>query len=396
MALTFDDHKNFAYSVVAVAPVPATSGTSLEVAPGDGAKFPTAPFNAVVWPASVQPTTANAEVIRVTAKATDTFTIVRTQEGSSARTIGVNDQISNNITDKALTDIEAAFVTAGMTTAPVGGAIMWFTTVAPTGWLILDGSAVSRTTYSELFALWGGTFGSGDGSTTFNIPDMRQRIPIGRHASVTSIDTIGETTGSWDHTHGPGSLAVASHTHGPGTLTVASHTHGPGSLQAASHTHGPGTLGVASHSHDDGTLETDSQSVPHTHDLSNHTHTFTTNTSGTLNNAEGGVAFSASTDAHTHTGTTDGPSSNSTGAASSTAHEHDVSGSTGSTAPSVTSGLTASTAPLVNTGVTDATAPAVNAGATAGTAPAVSTGVTAAANPPVLVVNFIVRAFSTI
>lgn len=51
---------------------------------------------------------------------------------------------------------------------------------APGGFLMCDGSAVSRTTYAALFAAIGTTFGTGDGSTTFNIPDMRGRIPAGK------------------------------------------------------------------------------------------------------------------------------------------------------------------------------------------------------------------------
>jgi len=61
-----DVHKNFAYSTVATAPSPASSGTSLVVQAGDGAKFPTVPFNATVWPAGLQPLTTNAEIVRVT------------------------------------------------------------------------------------------------------------------------------------------------------------------------------------------------------------------------------------------------------------------------------------------------------------------------------------------
>ena len=54
------------------------------------------------------------------------------------------------------------------------GSFMWWTqTTAPDGWLICDGSRVSRTTYSDLFSVIGTTFGSGDGSTTFTLPDMR-------------------------------------------------------------------------------------------------------------------------------------------------------------------------------------------------------------------------------
>lgn len=104
--MTFDAHANFAYSTVATAPSPATTGTSLTVQAGDGAKFPAVPFNATVWPANTQPTTANAEIVRVTNISTDTFTITRTQEGTSARSIGVGDQICNSITAKVVTDIE--------------------------------------------------------------------------------------------------------------------------------------------------------------------------------------------------------------------------------------------------------------------------------------------------
>lgn len=105
-----DAHKNFAYSTVATAPSPATSGTSLVVATGTGTNFPAAPFNAVVCPAGAQPTLANAEIVRVTNIATDTFTITRAQEGSSARTIVVGDQIFCAITAKTLTDVEPGAV----------------------------------------------------------------------------------------------------------------------------------------------------------------------------------------------------------------------------------------------------------------------------------------------
>lgn len=110
--MSFDAHKNFGYSTVATAPSPATTGTSLVVATGDGAKFPAAPFNATVWPAGTQPTDANAEIVRVTAITTDTLTITRAQEGSTARAIIVGDQIANTATAKVFTDIEAA-ITAG-------------------------------------------------------------------------------------------------------------------------------------------------------------------------------------------------------------------------------------------------------------------------------------------
>ncbi len=108
--MAFDAHTNFGYGTVATPPSPPESGTSLTVAAGTGALFPTPPpFNAVVWPAGERPAKANAEIVRVTAiPATDTLTIVREQEGTSARAIQVGDQIRAWITNKTLTDIESA------------------------------------------------------------------------------------------------------------------------------------------------------------------------------------------------------------------------------------------------------------------------------------------------
>jgi hypothetical protein len=109
--MLFDAHKNFAYSLVALAPSPATSGTTLTVARGDGPTFPTPPFNGVVWSIGSLPLAANAEVLRVTAITGDVLTIVRSQEGTSVRAILIGDQISAAITAKTLTDVEDATTT---------------------------------------------------------------------------------------------------------------------------------------------------------------------------------------------------------------------------------------------------------------------------------------------
>lgn len=111
--MAFDAHSNFAYSTVATAPSPAASGTTLTVTSGQGARFPAAPFNCTVWATGAQPTVDNAEIIRVTSKGTgDDWTIVRAQEGSTARSIVVGDQIAATITSKTLTDVENSGVVA--------------------------------------------------------------------------------------------------------------------------------------------------------------------------------------------------------------------------------------------------------------------------------------------
>ena len=71
----------------------------------------------------------------------------------------------------------------------VGEVRMYAGATAPVGWLICDGSDVSRTTYAALYAIIGNTFGNGNGTTTFNLPDMRSRLPLG----VGSIATLGQT-----------------------------------------------------------------------------------------------------------------------------------------------------------------------------------------------------------
>jgi hypothetical protein len=104
-----DGHKNFAYSLVATAPSPATTGSTLIVTAASGVLFPTAPFNATVWPASTIPTSVNAEIVRVVLVTTDTFTILRAQESSTAQTITVGMQIAATVTLKTLTDIETGY-----------------------------------------------------------------------------------------------------------------------------------------------------------------------------------------------------------------------------------------------------------------------------------------------
>jgi microcystin-dependent protein len=85
---------------------------------------------------------------------------------------------------------------------PTGALMMWSTASAPTGWLICNGTAVSRTVYAALFAAIGTTFGSGDGSTTFNLPNYNNRTAIG----AGGLYALGATGGSKDQT-------VVSHTH---------------------------------------------------------------------------------------------------------------------------------------------------------------------------------------
>lgn len=111
--MAFDVHANLSLSTVATAPSPAGSGTTLTVAAGHGARFPsTFPYRCTVWPTGTTPDPTNAEIVRVTARTTDTLTIVRTVEAvggsSSARSIVVGDNIALTVTAGNLQDVEGA------------------------------------------------------------------------------------------------------------------------------------------------------------------------------------------------------------------------------------------------------------------------------------------------
>jgi len=94
---------------------------------------------------------------------------------------------------------------------PTGSLLMWPKDTAPTGFLLCNGDPVSRETYAGLFDVIGTTFGVGDESTTFNLPDYRDRMPIG-----------AGTTYSVNSTGGSADAIVVSHTH---TITDPGHTH---------------------------------------------------------------------------------------------------------------------------------------------------------------------------
>ena len=88
---------------------------------------------------------------------------------------------------------------------------------APAGWLICDGSTISRTTYSRLFAAIGTTYGSGDGSNTFNIPDLQCRFAIGCSTNYALGSTGGEAAHTLTVDEIPSHTHSARSTRGEGT-----------------------------------------------------------------------------------------------------------------------------------------------------------------------------------
>ncbi|HEY8885992.1 MAG TPA: tail fiber protein [Candidatus Microsaccharimonas sp.] len=94
---------------------------------------------------------------------------------------------------------------------PAGTSIAGFWTSPPPGYILEDGSAISRTTYADLFAVIGTSMGAGDGTTTFNVPDSRGRVTVGLSSSDAEFNTIGETYGEKSHTITLNELPSHSH-----------------------------------------------------------------------------------------------------------------------------------------------------------------------------------------
>lgn len=117
--------------------------------------------------------------------------------------------IASNFSDHQarLNDLEnfvTPIATGTITRYPAGS--------VPTGFLTCDGAAVSRATYQELFSKIGTTYGSGDGSTTFNVPDCRGKVSIGAGQGVGLTNRVVATTVG-ANTHSLNNNEMPSHTH---------------------------------------------------------------------------------------------------------------------------------------------------------------------------------------
>jgi microcystin-dependent protein len=132
--------------------------------------------------------------------------------GISAAITSKADKVASATTDNlAALDANGNLKDSGRSPAsvapPVGSITMYGGSSAPSGWLYCNGQAVSRSIQSDLFAAIGTTFGNGDGSTTFNLPDLRDRFPLGDNsnggADASRVDNfstgLGDSGGADEH-----------------------------------------------------------------------------------------------------------------------------------------------------------------------------------------------------
>jgi microcystin-dependent protein len=161
--------------------------------------------------------------------------------GITATQLATDSVITAKIQDGAVTSakLDAAAVSVLM---PTGSIMSFAGSSAPTGYLLCDGAAISRSTYSTLFGVLATTYGSGDGSSTFNIPDLRGRVIAGQDdmggASANRLtgltggvdgDVLGGSGGAESVTLTAAESGLPAHTHGTGMrLSDSVHSNGTG------------------------------------------------------------------------------------------------------------------------------------------------------------------------
>ena len=167
------------------------------------------------------------------------------------------------------------------------GAVMPFAmSEAPAGWLACRGQAVSRSDYAALFAAIGTTYGSGNGSSTFNLPNLRGQFVRGWNDSASGPDAnreFGSVQASQNlaHNHTASTGSSGSHSHSASSGSAGSHSHTGTAAEAGAHAHSGSAQSAGSHSHS-GSTSTDT-----------HTHTIQAK-SGTSGGAGPDVALSNS------------------------------------------------------------------------------------------------------
>jgi microcystin-dependent protein len=192
-----------------IGPIPLSAG-------GTGATSASDARNALGAAASG----ANSDITSLTGLTTP---LSVAQGGTGLSSVGV----SGNV----LTSNGTSWTSAAPSGAPSGSIMAYAGSTAPTGWLIANGSAVSRTTYSALFAAIGTTYGAGDGSTTFNLPNLKGMVPVGLDTTQTEFNTLGKTGGEKTHTLTIAEIPAHSHSYSPyyigGTSGGGLYSYGP-------------------------------------------------------------------------------------------------------------------------------------------------------------------------
>ena len=116
---------------------------------------------------------------------------------------GLNDVEEDTNNDGEYNALDCMWVLSNSSSSPLGVILPYAASTAPEGWMICDGSEISRDQYSDLFSLIDTTYGSGNGSTSFNIPNLSGRVPVGKDTDgniVSNAVSLGNIGGNDTHT----------------------------------------------------------------------------------------------------------------------------------------------------------------------------------------------------
>jgi len=166
--------------------------------------------------------------------------------------------ILNKIGNPLKTLLETTIGSIASYLTPTGAIMAFAGSAAPTGWLLCFGQAVSRSTFADLFAVIGTTYGAGDGATTFNVPDLRGRVVAGKD------DMGGTAAGRLTFGVGTalggtiGNEQLAAHTH-TGTVSISDPGH---NHSQAAHSHGVTDPGHAHSYNLEGSVPTGNDVIP--------------------------------------------------------------------------------------------------------------------------------------
>ena len=148
---------------------------------------------------------------------------IKLAQGTSNPASGSAGEIFYNTTDKTIYTHDGTGWGTAESSLPAGTMVQWAGATAPANWLLCDGTAVSRTTYATLFAAIGTAYGVGDGSTTFNLPDLRGRVPVGKNGG--SFGTLGATGGAETVTLTEAQMPSHTHIQNSHNHTQDAHSH---------------------------------------------------------------------------------------------------------------------------------------------------------------------------
>lgn len=186
----------------------------------------------------------------------------------------------------------------GLNVVPAGSIICYSGENVPQGWLFCNGQAISRTTYHKLFNTIGTIYGTGNGTTTFNLPNLQDRFPMGKGTSSLGVtggsDTITLTSDKIpSHSHTASLGSAGEHSHTATTDTNGSHTHSYTDAYFAEHSGPDNHFGTSANtdSNNDYYFRDNSgtgAAGDHSHTLTtttapSHTHTVTIDNTGTSN-----------------------------------------------------------------------------------------------------------------